>query len=159
MSEWPDLAGRIVGGTHVLPIRVYYEDTDFSGIVYHANYLRFAERGRSDFLRLAGISHAALFMGEERLAFAVHHMDIDFLKPARIDELLEVHTRFLELGKVRLIAEQVILRPGAGEQSDTLWKALVHIACLDAEGRPRRLPPEVFGLLSAFGPAEEGKHL
>ena len=158
-ANWPDLAGRIDGSKHVLPVRVYYEDTDFSGIVYHANYLRFAERGRSDFLRLIGVSHAALFMGEEKLAFAVHRMEIDFLKPARIDDTLEVHTRFLDLGKVRLIAEQMIVRPVKEDNSETLWKAQVHIVCLDGEGRPRRVSAELQGLLSAYGPAEEGKHL
>lgn len=158
-DAWPDLSGRIDGVTHILPVRVYYEDTDFSGIVYHANYLRFAERGRSDFLRLIGISHAALFMGEERLAFAVHRMEIDFLKPARIDDALEVHTRFLDLGKVRLIAEQTIRRAVKDAEPEIIWKAQVHIVCLDGEGRPRRVPAEVYGLLAAYGAAEDGKHL
>jgi len=156
---WPDLSGRINGSTHMLPIRVYYEDTDFSGIVYHANYLRFAERGRSDFLRLIGVSHADLIAGEGRLAFAVHRMEIDFLKPARIDEELEVHTRFLDLGKVRLIAEQTILRAIKDGEPELIWKAQVHIVCLDGEGRPRRVPAQLQGLLAAFGTTEAGTHL
>src|SRR5262245_15194040 len=91
MSEaWPDIAGRIEGGIHLLPIRVYFEDTDFGGVVYHANYLKFCERGRSDYLRLLGIHHHRL----EGLSFVVRHMVCDFLKPARIDELLTVETRF-----------------------------------------------------------------
>src|SRR5687768_18530595 len=84
-EAWPDIAGRIVKGMHVLPVRVYYEDTDFSGAVYHANYLKFCERARSDALRLLGIRHGEL---EGQLGFVVRHMTCDFLKPARIDDLL-----------------------------------------------------------------------
>ena len=82
-SRWPDLAGRIEGETHILPIRVYYEDTDFAGHVYHANYLKFCERGRSDFIRLLGIDHqslAAAKMGERRFCRASHR---DRLSEAR----------------------------------------------------------------------------
>ena len=94
---WPDLAGRIVsdadGRRHVLPIRVYFEDTDFSGLVYHGSYVRWCERGRSDFLRLIGNDHRALIdggAGREPAAFVVRRMQLEFLKPARIDEILEV---------------------------------------------------------------------
>ena len=88
-DPWPDLAGRLVPGGHVLPVRVYFEDTDFSGVVYHGSYIRFMERGRSDFLRLLGVGHHALDSGEhgESLAFAVRKLVVDFLKPARIDDL------------------------------------------------------------------------
>jgi len=138
--EWPDLAGRIEGKTHILPVRVYYEDTDFSGIVYHANYLRFAERGRSDFLRLTGVNHTDLFEAEVPLAFAIHRMEIDFIRPARIDDRLEVHTRYVKAGGARLEAEQVIwLMPVEGEPVE-IWRARVLAACIDGEGRPRRLP-------------------
>ena len=94
-EPWPDLAGRLIGGGHVLPVRIYFEDTDFSGVVYHGSYIRFMERGRSDFVRLLGVGHDALDAGEhgEPLAFAVRRMTIEFLKPARIDDLLEVETR------------------------------------------------------------------
>ena len=85
-SDWPDLAGQIEGETHVLHIRIYFEDTDFSGRVYHARYLHFLERGRSDYLRLLGISHRELAV--EGAAFAVRHMEIDFLKAAEIDDLV-----------------------------------------------------------------------
>ena len=94
-GNWPDLAGRIEGESHILPIRVYYEDTDFAGHVYHANYLKFCERGRSDFIRLLGIDHqslAAAKMGEPGV-FVVRHIEIDYLKPAQVDEVLEVVTR------------------------------------------------------------------
>src|SRR3954453_7076996 len=96
---WPDLAGRLVetatGRAHVLPVRVYFEDTDFSGLVYHATYLRWCERGRSDFLRLMGNDHQALIAGaagRESAAFVVRRMRLEYLKPAQIDEVLEVTT-------------------------------------------------------------------
>ncbi|ABS63732.1 Pol-Pal system-associated acyl-CoA thioesterase [Parvibaculum lavamentivorans DS-1] len=142
MSNWPDLAGRIEGQVHKLPIRVYYEDTDFSGIVYHANYLKFAERGRSDFLRLAGVHHTDLFEGEDPVAFAIHRMEIDFLKPARIDERLEVHTRYVRASGARIEAEQEIWRL-SGDAPDVIWRARVLAAVLDVGGRPRRLPAAV----------------
>jgi acyl-CoA thioester hydrolase len=138
--EWPDLAGRIEGKTHILPVRVYYEDTDFSGIVYHANYLRFAERGRSDFLRLTGVNHTELFQGDDPLAFAIHRMEIDFVRPARIDDRLEVHTRYVRAGGARLEATQTIYRCGEGGLLEEIWRAMVFAACLDGRGRPRRLP-------------------
>src|SRR3954454_19392129 len=92
-EDWSHLSGRIVGDTHVLPVRVYYEDTDFSGVVYHANYLRFLERGRTDYLRLAGIDQSDLHAGGEGLILAVRRMTLDFLRPARMDEVLLVETR------------------------------------------------------------------
>ncbi len=102
-GPWPDLAGRLIedasGRRHVLPIRVYFEDTDFSGLVYHATYLRWCERGRSDFLRLLGNDHQALFggaEGREPAAFVVRRMALEYLRPARIDEVLEVTTRAKE---------------------------------------------------------------
>ena len=82
------LAGFLRGDTHVLPVRVYYEDTDFSGIVYHASYLRFLERGRTDNLRLAGVTQSLLHAGEDRLAFVVSRMTIDFIKAAHMDDVL-----------------------------------------------------------------------
>src|SRR5215204_3894025 len=88
--EWPSLSGTIRNGRHVLPVRVYYEDTDFSGVVYHASYLRFMERGRTDYLRLLGVDHRALF--DEGFAFVVRTMQIEFLRPARMDDVLEIRT-------------------------------------------------------------------
>ncbi len=155
MSGWPDIAGRIEGRTHILPIRVYYEDTDFSGIVYHANYLRFAERGRSDFLRVAGVSHTELFDGDDPLAFAIHRMEIDFVKPARIDDMLEVHTRYTRAGGARLEAKQVIYRLGE-DAPEPIWRALVFAAVIDTKGRPRRMPTIARDALAAYvGPGDE----
>jgi acyl-CoA thioester hydrolase len=156
MSEWPDLSGRIEGRTHKLPVRVYYEDTDFSGIVYHANYLRFAERGRSDFLRLAGVHHTDLFGTDDPVAFAIHRMEMDFIQPARIDDRLEVHTVYVRASGARIEAEQSIRRlDREGKPTDELWRAKVFAAVIDGQGRPRRLPAAVREALAPYvtGPA------
>lgn len=147
-ERWPELAGRIEGGVHILPVRVYYEDTDFSGLVYHANYLRFCERGRSDCLRLLGVHHHELQRHEAGvLGFVVRRMVCDFLAPARIDEILEVESRFAGLGGARLEIAQVIRRDG-----EALFTAAVTVALVDAAGRPRRLPAPVTAALSRMGP-------
>jgi len=137
--------GAFNGTTHILPVRVYYEDTDFSGIVYHANYLRFAERGRSDFIRLAGVNHRNLAARTPSLAFAVSHMNMGFHAPAHIDDLLSVETIFTALRGARMRAVQRILRDGA-----LLWQADVDIACIDMNGRPRRLPADIFTKLEVY---------
>ena len=137
-TRWPDLAGRLDRGGHVLPVRVYYEDTDFSGVVYHANYLRFMERGRSDYLRLIGIHHTELGAADEgeALAFAIVRMEIDFLKPAKIDDLLEVYTVFKGADRgVRFHVTQEVRR---GET--LLVRASGTAVVINDVGRPRRLP-------------------
>src|SRR5262245_19133910 len=93
MTDQPS-AGRFEGRVHFLPARVYYEDTDFTGVVYHANYLRYFERGRSDFLRAAGIHHTELLNAAEPMGFAVNKISLEFLKAARIDDALVVETAF-----------------------------------------------------------------
>ena len=127
-------AGAIAGGVHVLAVRVYYEDTDFSGSVYHANYLKFCERGRSDCLRLLGIHHHKL----DGAGFVVRRMTCDFLKPARIDDLLEVETRVIEFSGARIELRQAVRRG-----SVDLFMAHVTVALVDRQGRPKRLPAEV----------------
>ena len=111
-EDWPHIAGRLVPGGHLLPVRIYFEDTDFSGVVYHGSYIRFMERGRSDFVRLVGVGHTELHKGEhgEPLAFAVRRIHADFLKPGRIDDLLEVETRVLDLAGARIVLRQTISR-------------------------------------------------
>lgn len=145
-QAWPDLAGRLSGQGHVLPVRVYYEDTDFTGIVYHAAYLKFMERGRSDFLRLCGIHHSELEAGRygEPLVFAVRHMELDFLKPSRIDDVLEIVTTCEEARGARLRLSQTVRR-----QDDVLLSAHVEIAVISRGGKPRRLPGEIAARLSA----------
>ena len=115
-------------------MRVYYEDTDFSGLVYHASYLRFLERGRTDSLRLAGVDQSQLHADGEGLVFAVRRMTLDFLKPARMDDVLVVETRTREVRGATILIAQRVLR---GEE--TLLTAEVTVACLGG-GRPRRIP-------------------
>lgn len=137
-ERWPDLAGRRSGEVHILPVRVYYEDTDFSGAVYHANYLKFCERARSDCLRLLGIHHHRM---EDR-GFVVRRMVCEFLKPAAIDDLLEVETRFVELGGARLELDQRVRRG-----PDLLFSARVTVVLVDGQGRPKRVPEDMADLL------------
>ena len=132
MSErWPLLSGRIESGVHVLPVRVYYEDTDAGGVVYHANYLRFCERSRSDCLRVLGIHQNRL----EDMFFVVRRMTCDFIRPARLDDLLEIETRFMDMGGARLELGQRVMLNG-----NTLFNASVTVALIDGRGRPKRLP-------------------
>ena len=147
-NSWPDIAGRIEGQRHILPIRVYFEDTDFSGLVYHANYLRYCERGRSDLLRLIGIHHAALFAGEvggEQLAFAVKRMEIDFVRPARIDDMLHVETIAKDITGAALHLRQKVTR-----DNELLFEATVTAVLVSARGRPKRLPLEIREKLEIF---------
>lgn len=136
-DAWPDIAGRFDGRTHILPVRVYFEDTDFSGLVYHASFLRFCERGRSDLLRLAGVNHADLINGADGgdgVYFAVRRMEIDYLSPARIDELLIVRSRFERLSGARIMLDQAVERDG-----EALMRATVTVVILGPDGRPRRV--------------------
>ena len=149
-GAWPDLAGRLVEDAgrakHVLPIRVYFEDTDFSGLVYHASYLRWIERGRSDFLRLKGVHHSALIAGEggTPAAFVVRWMSLDFLKPARIDDVLEVETRIGEVTKATLELIQAVKKDGAD-----LFRASVLVVLVSTAGKPLRLPPAIRGAFAS----------
>jgi len=132
MSDLPT-AGRFEGREHRLPVRVYYEDTDFTGLVYHANYVRYFERGRSDCLRLMGVGHAELLDGDQPMAFVVSKMALTFLKPARIDDQLVVRTLYEAVKGPRLMIAQSITR---GE--DLLCRAEVEVVCIHMDGRPRR---------------------
>lgn len=140
MTEDADgLAGRLTASGHELQARVYYADTDFSGAVYHARYLEFLERGRSDYLRLIGVHHTDLEAGStgETLYWVVRRMEIDFRAAARIDDVLTVLTRVAETGKARIRMAQEIRR------GDTLLiTAAVEAALINAEGKPRRFPRE-----------------
>lgn len=137
-GDWDHLSGQIVEGEHRLPIRVYYEDTDFTGLVYHASYLRFMERGRSDFIRLLGIVQGALFEQTASEApgfhFVVRSMKIDFLRPARVDEVIEVVTKPGQVAGASIVLKQSIVRGG-----ETLVAADVRIAFVAGE-KPQRIP-------------------
>jgi acyl-CoA thioester hydrolase len=132
------LDGEIRDGGHVLTVRVYYEDTDFTGIVYHANYLRYMERGRTNYLRLLGTDHRALFEETEKeapgFAFVVRSMSIDFLKPARMDDVLEILTEPQEVKGASITLHQRIMRG-----DDLLVEARVRVAFISG-GRARPIP-------------------
>jgi acyl-CoA thioester hydrolase len=127
---------------HVFPLRVYYEDTDFSGVVYHASYLRFLERGRTEWLRDLGVDQRSLFEAVPPIGFAVRHMDIGFIKPALMDDELKVETKLIELGGASLTLDQRLLR---GEE--LLVSAKVRIACVSL-GKAARLPAALKLLLT-----------
>jgi acyl-CoA thioester hydrolase len=136
------LAGAFEGREHRLPVRVYYEDTDFTGFVYHASYVRFFERGRSDFLRLVGVDHVA--MAQVQTAFAVVRLEIDFLRAAGIDDSLVVRTSFDSLKGPRFMISQQITRG-----DEVLVGAKVEAVCIGPSGRARRPPPELMLALKA----------
>ncbi|MGE5547357.1 MAG: tol-pal system-associated acyl-CoA thioesterase [Solirubrobacterales bacterium] len=118
------------------PVRVYYEDTDAGGIVYHSNYLKFAERARTELVRSIGVNQAELMDGGKGYAFAVHRVVADFVRPARLDDQLEVETRLLGVGGASADFEQVIRREGA-----ELVRLDVRVAFIGLDGRPARIPP------------------
>ena len=122
------------GLSHSLPLRVYYEDTDAAGMVYHANYLKFAERGRSEMLRSLGFPHRKLG-AEDGVGFAVRHASIDYLAPARLEDALIVDTTLTQIGAATLTVNQRIRR---GEE--LLADLDILVACIGRDGRPRRLP-------------------
>ena len=127
---------------HRHPIRVYYEDTDLAGIVYYANYLKFIERGRSEWVRARGVDQGQL-KAETGIVFAVRKVDADYLRPARFDDLLTATTELRALGGARIDLWQTVMR---GEE--TLFTAAVTLVCLGEDGRAARLPPEIRALLS-----------
>ena len=137
LGQWPDLADRIENNRHVLPIRVYHEDTDFSGLVYHGRYVRFCERGRSDFVRLLGIGHDDLISAKgvgEPAAFVVRRMEIDYLKPAAIGDVLEVVSECEDIGGAMLTLNQHIMR-----DEDVIVRARIKIVLITRSGKPLRL--------------------
>ncbi|MBX8801754.1 tol-pal system-associated acyl-CoA thioesterase [Bacillus subtilis] len=134
---------EVINGTltvegHRLLARVYYADTDFSGVVYHARYLEFLERGRTDFLRLKGVHHTALEEGQlgEPIVWIVRRMEIDFRLPARIDDMLVIETSVTEASGARVTMQQRIQR----QNGDVLIEARVEAALINKQGRPRRMP-------------------
>ncbi|MCB1521826.1 MAG: YbgC/FadM family acyl-CoA thioesterase [Hyphomicrobiaceae bacterium] len=144
-DRWPDLAGRLVadgsGQHHVMPVRVYFEDTDAGGVAYHASYIRWCERGRSDFLRLLGTDARRMISPEpdgpdhhEPAAFVVRRMSCDFKRPARMDDVLEVTTRVKELGGASVTLVQTIALDGR-----EIFEADVTVVLVAVSGKPLRL--------------------
>jgi acyl-CoA thioester hydrolase len=144
------LDGAIIDGRHHMQIRVYYEDTDFSGIVYHANYLRFMERGRTNHLRLMGAEQHALFaqaLAETPgFAFVVRSMQIDYLKPARMDDLLDVVTWPVEVKGASIVLGQEVRREGV-----LLVKAQVRVAFI-CDSRAQPIPKALRAVMKADVP-------
>ena len=134
---------------HRWPIRVYYEDTDAAGIVYYATYPKFAERARTEMMRASGASHSEMIAAFET-AFAVSRCEVEYLKPARLDDLLSVETRVIEVGAAVIDLDQRVLREG-----ELLADLKIRIACLNRKGRPQRLPAPVRAALSAYRISEE----
>ncbi|MBL4618089.1 MAG: tol-pal system-associated acyl-CoA thioesterase [Robiginitomaculum sp.] len=144
MNALPEM-GQINGHEHGLPVRVYYEDTDFSGVVYHAAYLKFMERGRTEALRATGTGHQDLLLQNPPLAFVVRGMQLSFHAPARIDDALLVRTRFFEATGARMRAEQTV---DCADQ--VLVSAVLELACIDLDGRPKRIPKDMLAKMKLF---------
>ncbi|MEI6800635.1 MAG: tol-pal system-associated acyl-CoA thioesterase [Pseudomonadota bacterium] len=130
---------------HSFPLRVYYEDTDLAGIVYYANYLKFIERARSEWVRGLGIDQAQL-REKQGLVFAVRRVEADYLRPAVFDDLLTVQTTLADHSGARLVLDQSVLR---GEE--TLFTARVTLVCLTAAGTPMRFPAALRAALTGQG--------
>lgn len=141
--------GFFEGKTHVLPISIYYEDTDLSGMVYHANYLRYMERGRTEFFRLSGISRARL-EDEEPTAWTIRRVSLEYFRPARLDDVIFVRTALRGLSGARLNALQRVTR---GET--LLAEGQIEACVTTLTGKPRRMPKNVFETLAPLLAADE----
>jgi len=148
MSELKGL-GMFDGKTHILPISVYYEDTDLSGMVYHANYLRYMERGRTEFFRMAGISRARLD-DEEPTAWTLRRVGIEFFRPARLDDQIAVHSVLTEVTGARI---KVLQRVRCGQT--LLVEGRIEACVTTLTGKPRRLPKNVLETLAPLCVADE----
>jgi len=141
--------GSFQGKTHILPISIYYEDTDLSGVVYHANYLRYMERGRTEFFRLAGVSRARL-EDEEPTAWTIRRIGVEYFRPARLDDQIAVHSVLTEVSGARIKALQ---RIRCGER--LLVEGRIEACITTLTGKPRRLPRSVYDTLAPFVTTEE----
>lgn len=137
-------SGVFLGHVHVFPVRIYYEDTDAGGVVYYANYLKFAERARTEMMHLLADGYGEL-LAEGRVGFAVRRCEADFLAPARLDDMIEVRTTVSDARGSTLSAEQVIRR-GASE----IARLRVRLACLNEAGRPTRIPAALRAALQSI---------
>lgn len=145
------MTGRLIGREHRFPVRVYFEDTDFSGVVYHANYLRFMERARSDMLRVAGIDQRTAFAGGEGV-YAVADLTIRYLRPARFDDALVVISTVEQLRAAACIIQQRVMRG-----DECLAEAQVTAAFITPDGRPRRQPREWMDAFQRLLPTPDPK--
>ena len=141
--------GSFDGNSHILPISIYYEDTDLSGFVYHANYLRYMERGRTEFFRLAGISRARL-EDDEPTAWTLRRIAVEYFRPARLDDRIALHSVLTEVSGARI---KVLQRIRLGET--LLVEGRIEACITTLTGKPRRLPKIVFQTLAPFVVADE----
>ena len=148
MTELKGL-GVFDGKTHILPISIYYEDTDLSGMVYHANYLRYMERGRTEFFRMAGISRARL-EDEEPTAWTLRRVGIEFFRPARLDDQIAVHSVLTDVTGARI---KVLQRVRCGQT--LLVEGRIEACVTTLTGKPRRLPKNVLETLAPLCVADE----
>lgn len=130
---------------HWIEVRVYYEDTDFTGMVYHANYLRFFERGRSDHLRDAGISHQSLLARPDPAAFTLTNVNVSYKKAAKVDDLLHIRTRYLGVSGPRILFSQACLRDGAVIAEAEITAVMIH-----PDGRPRKPIRDIIEQLKSY---------
>jgi acyl-CoA thioester hydrolase len=137
--------GHFDGKTHVLPLRVYYEDTDLSGVVYHANYLRYMERARTEFFRLAGVTKMADLDSEEPTAWAIREVRARYHRPARVDDALSVRTQLVAISGARIEALQ-----GIHAGKILLVEGRIEACIITLTGKPRRLPQSLRDLLTPF---------
>lgn len=144
IPEQPTM-GSFDGREHHYPIRVFYEDTDFTGIVYYANYLRFFERARSSFFRLVGLEHASLWDAEDPIAFAIRKINLDYKKPARIDDHLNIITTYDTFKGARLWVSQAAYRG-----DELLVTAHSEAASITPAGRPKRPPKDMIAMLKPY---------
>ncbi len=145
--------GMINGGVHIYPVRVYYDDTDAAGVVYHANYLRMAERARTEMLRMIGIRHTDLARGDgmsSGVSITVRRCEVDYLRPARLDDELDIRTRITALGGATMWAEQIVRRAGAD-----IARLTVRLACVGPTGRVARFPKALRAALVRFHTADQ----
>jgi acyl-CoA thioester hydrolase len=148
MTDAQPMVGRLQGRAHIFPIRVYFEDTDAAGIVYYANYLKFAERARTETMRALGVDHGIMF--RDGTYFIVRRCEIDYVRPAHLDDLLEVHSEFAEIGGASLSVRQVVRRGGA-----ELARLAVKLACVGSDGRPARIPQSVRAIIETFNEKQD----
>ena len=148
IAHTPAVADEPSGMTHSMPLRVYYEDTDAAGIVYYANYLKFAERGRTEMMRELGFAHSRIAT-ETGLVFTVRRCSADYRAAARLDDALIVDTRIMAVGGATLSLDQQIRRDG-----ETIVALDVLVACVGHDGRPRRVPPGLRAALMQPAPVK-----
>lgn len=145
-------SGRFEGGIHHLDIPVYYEDTDAGGVVYYANYLRFAERGRTEALQLAGVNHIDL-MRDHAVWFVARRCVVDYFKPGKLDDMLTVHTSIIEMKNTSLLMRQDISRSG-----ERIARVDAFMVCVNSDVKPQRIPEPVREALLCHLPVQPHDH-